>query len=144
MKFKAQKESVSYLFTQICKLRRNQSNALLSASGLHAGQDALLYYLDIQDGQTVSALVDKMHIQHATISNMIDRMEATGLLHKKKDDIDKRTSRLFLTPKGRESVGKINEAWRTLEGKTLDGFTAEEKETLTKLLSRVLGNLKGE
>ncbi|RCH53747.1 MarR family transcriptional regulator [Mucilaginibacter hurinus] len=144
MKFKAQKESVNYLFTQVCKLRRNQSNLLLSASGLHAGQDVLLYYLDMHDGQTITALAEKMQVQYATISNMIDRMEAAGLLNKKKDEVDKRTSRVFLTGEGRQCVGKINDAWRILEAKTLEGFTSDEKIALTGLLSRILLNLKSQ
>ena len=142
MKFKAQKESTGYLFMQICKLRRNQSNTLLSASGIHAGQDALLYYLDLEDGQTITALVAKINIQYATISNMIDRMEAAGLLTREKDVADKRVSRVYLTAKGKESVSKIAEAWRILETKTTRGLTDTEQQQLNSLLKRVAENLK--
>ena len=141
MKFKAQKESTGYLFMQICKLRRNQSNTLLAASGIYAGQDALLYYLDLQDGQTITALVTKMSIQYATISNMIDRMEAAGLLNREKDVADKRISRVYLTQKGKESVSKIADAWRVLETKTIRGLNDDERQQLNSLLKKVADNL---
>ena len=83
--------SISNLFIQICKLRRNKTNMLLADADIHAGQDILLYYLGVADGQTVSSLVEKMNIQHSTIFNMIDRMEATGMIRKEKDSADKRT-----------------------------------------------------
>jgi DNA-binding MarR family transcriptional regulator len=133
--------SIGYLLVQICKTRRNQTNALLSAAGIHAGQDVLLYYLGDEDGQTVSSLVEKMCIQHATISNMIDRMEANDLVKKKKDTADRRASRVYLTATGKDAVKEVHNAWRTLEKQTTKGLTQAQKDELAALLTNVLQNL---
>lgn len=140
MKSKGQ-NSISNLLVQICKLRRNKSNILLSDAGIHGGQDILLYYLSIDDGQTVSALVEKMCIQHATISTMIDRMQASGMIKKVKDNIDKRTSRVFITEQGQEAYKQIAEIWKIMETTVIKGLDTNQQKTLNELLQIVLKNL---
>lgn len=142
MKFKAQKETIGYLLIQIAKLRRNQSNNLLAEAGIHTGQDALLYYLDIENGQTMTALVKKLQVQYATLSNMADRMEAAGLITREKHESDKRVSRLFISPKGKTVLAKIKTVWQQLESQTASGLSHSEQETLVELLKKVLINLK--
>lgn len=142
MKEKKQPHSVGNLFVTICKFRRNKTNILLSKAGIHAGQDALLYYLSVSDGQTMSELVEKLCVQHATISNMIDRMVSSGMVIKEKDGIDKRISRVYLTETGRQSVHQVATVWRTLEALTIKGLSTDEVETLCGLLQKVMVNLK--
>ncbi len=113
---------------------------MLAGYGIHAGQDVLLYYLSQEDGQTVSELVKKVNIQHATISNMISRMEAHGLIKKIKDRHDMRVSRIFLTGKGKEAMQKVEEVWFALENQTVLGFSPEEVILLKRLLKDVLFN----
>jgi DNA-binding MarR family transcriptional regulator len=135
------KESISNLLVQICKVRRNKSNALLSELGIHSGQDILLYHLSLEDGQTVSALVAKMCIQHATISNMIDRMVSSGMVTKAKDETDKRTSRVFLTGPGREACGQVVQVWKIMEAISAKDLSEEQQDQLRSLLKQVLENL---
>ncbi len=134
-------DSLGYLLIQIGKQRRTKSNALLSEHGIHAGQDLLLYYLNQEDGQTVSALAEKMNVQPATISNMIDRMVAVELLEKVKGKIDKRTARVYLTYKGREAFNHVADAWNTIEDKSTKGLSVIEKFMLKRLLNTVSKNL---
>jgi DNA-binding MarR family transcriptional regulator len=141
VKSKNQQSSISNLLVQICKHRRNKSNTLLSEAGIHGGQDILLYYLSIEDGQTVSALVEKMCIQHATISNMIDRMEANGMIKKEKDSLDKRTSRVYMTDKGNEAYKQVAKIWKIMEATATKGLTEKQEDSLRELLQLVLKNL---
>ena len=135
-------DSIGILLTQICKYRRNRSNILLAETGIHTGQDILLYHLSIEDGQTVSSLVDKICIQHATIFNMIDRMEANGMIRKEKDSIDKRISRVYLTERGKEAMGEVAKTWKTMETITTKGLNNQQQSELSSLLQMVLNNLK--
>lgn len=142
MKSKKGHTSISNLLVQICKVRRNKSNALLSEAGIHEGQDILLYYLSQEDGQTVSSLVEKMCIQQATISNMIDRMVATGMIIKEKDAADKRTSRIYITDKGTDAYKQIVRIWKTMESVATTGLSEQQQTQLADLLKQVLNNLE--
>lgn len=141
MKSKNQQSSISHLLVQICKHRRNRSNVLLAEANIHGGQDILLYYLSTEDGQTVSALVEKMCIQHATISTMLHRMEASGMIKKEKDETDKRTSRVYLTKNGRDALKHISKIWKTMEATVTKGLTETQENSLQVLLEQVLKNL---
>ena len=115
---------------------------MLVKYGIHAGQDVLLYYLSLEDGQTVSQLVADINVQHATISNMINRMVANNLVKKVKDKKDARVSRIFLTEKGEEAVVKLKKVWQILESQTLDGLSEEEVIVLKRLLKKMLTNFE--
>ena len=140
MKIGLDTDSIGYLFVKICKVRRNKANELLAKYGIHAGQDILLYQLMKEDGQTVSNLVENICIQHATISNMINRMECNGLITKAKDDCDMRVSRIFITDKGKEIIQHVDSVRKELEKLTIDGLSMEERIILKRLLQHVLGN----
>lgn len=135
-------ESIGFLLGTICKVRRNAANEKLAKHGVHAGQDLLLYYLSIEDGQTVTQLLENICVQPATISNTINRMVAKDLIKKVKDENDARVSRIFLTDKGKEVVIEVRKIWRTLEMQTIEGLTEEEKLVLKSLLNRLLSNLE--
>ena len=133
-------DSIGYLFIKICKSRRNKANEMLVKHGIHAGQDVLLYYLSLEDGQTVSQLATDIQIQYATISNMINRMVANDLVKKIRDENDARVSRIFLTTKGKDAVIKLMEVWQFLEGQTINVLTEDEIRLLKDLLKKVLAN----
>ncbi|WP_291907272.1 MarR family winged helix-turn-helix transcriptional regulator [Chitinophaga sp. CB10] len=133
--------SINGLLVDICKIRRNKSNELLSGAGIHAGQDILLYYLDLEDGQTVSALVEKMGIQQGTIAAMIDRMVNAGMITKVKDENDKRISRVHLTKKGKAAHQQVADSWRKMESITAKGLSPIEQAQLITLLEKVKENL---
>lgn len=141
MKPNSHQNSISQLLVQICKHRRNKSNVLLSEANIHGGQDILLYYLSIEDGQTVSELVEKMCIQYATISTMLNRMEASGMIKKEKDVKDKRTSRVYLTKNGTDALKHVSKIWKIMETTVTKGLTEVQEDSLRLLLEHVLKNL---
>jgi DNA-binding MarR family transcriptional regulator len=135
------KGGISNLLVEICKQRRNLSNALLADAGVHGGQDILLYQLSTRDGQTISELVEKMCIQYATLSTMATRMEAKGLVKREKDGADQRVSRLFLTEMGREAFHEVASVWRQMERRLSRDLSEAEQQTLKRLLEKVLKSL---
>jgi len=135
--------SIGFLLGTICKVRRNTANDKLAKYGIHAGQDIVLYYLSLEDGQTVSQLMTDICVKPATISNTINRMVSNGLIDKVKDENDNRVSRIFLTEKGKEVVVEVRQIWRTLEVQMNEGLSEEEKQVLRKLLNHLISNLEG-
>lgn len=136
-------ESIGFLLGTICKVRRNAANEKLAKFGVHAGQDIVLYFLGLEDGQTVSQLMAYICVQPATISNTINRMVSSGLITKVKDEKDARVSRIFLTEKGKEVLVEVRKIWRTLEDQTIEGLSEEEKQLMKQILQRLLSNLEG-
>ncbi|HEU4551645.1 MAG TPA: MarR family transcriptional regulator [Chitinophaga sp.] len=142
MKYQQHYTGIGSLFVEICKRRRNRKNEMLSAVNVYEGQDFLMYRLKLQDGQTMSELADKICIQQATMSTMIRRMEANGLVKKVTDPDDKRTSRIYLTAKGRATLELSGKIGLELDEQTVKGLSATERKTLDSLLQKVLKNLE--
>ena len=133
---------IGFLFVEICKRRRNKKNEMLSAVNIYEGQDFLLYRLWQRDGQSMSELAEKICIQQATMSNMIRRMEANGLIKKVTDPEDKRSSHIYLTAKGRAALELAGKIGGELDDATVKGLSVTERKTLDELLQKVMKNLE--
>lgn len=133
--------SVSFLIVQIAKLHRQEISLRFSKLGIHAGQDMILMKLWESDGITQSEIIRSLNVEPPTITKMINRMEKTGLLERKRDLTDGRVFRIFLTEKGLGIQQDVVQAWSDIEEKLLQGLSFEECESLKEQLSYLKLNL---
>ncbi len=98
---------------------------------------ALIYYENVD---TVAALARESQVNCGSMTRMLDRLEAKGLLRRRRSEADRRVVHLELTAKGREVAQAIRPvAVEELEH-YLEGFTPAEVSLLTQLLGRMLAN----
>lgn len=86
--------AAGHAFTRFYKPR-------LDALGLTYPQYLVFMVLWEADGITVKTLGDRLFLDSGTITPLIKRLEARGLLRRQRDDEDERQVRIFLTPEGR-------------------------------------------
>lgn len=134
-------DSIDFLLVQIIRLFHQRSHTLFGELGLYPGQPPVLFQLWSRDGRTQKELVAELLLKPATLTLILQRMERDGLIERRPDPADQRVSRVFLTEKGKKLREPVLRALRKREAEILEGFTAEEKETLRCLLSRVRDNL---
>lgn len=89
---------------------------------------------------TVAALARTSQVDCGSMTRMLDRLETKGLLRRRRSETDRRVVHLELTPKGREVTQKIMPLVKEELAVHLRDFTAEERSTLTNLLSRMASN----
>jgi DNA-binding MarR family transcriptional regulator len=130
-------ESIGYWLVLLSRNYRTNVQSHLANLGLYAGQDLLLMQLWDQDGQTQSALADRLHIQQATLTRMITRMNQAGLVERKLDHEDGRVSRVFLTREGAKLQTPVEKIWHRLEEQIFTGLTLEERLLLRRLLMQI-------
>lgn len=73
---------------------------LLDTLGLTYPQYLVMLVLWEADGATVSALGDRLHLDSGTLTPLLKRLEATGLLERQRDAADERRVRVSLTERG--------------------------------------------
>lgn len=135
------KEDIRILFTRTsAKMRKDYADAL-RAVDIYVGQDHLLWQLWNQDGVTQTELCERMGCEPPTLTNMVKKLEAYGLLIRKKDTFDARVTRVFLTEEGRTIRGPIDEIWEKHQDKMLKGISQEEQLLLKRLLQQIDRNL---
>ena len=101
----------------------------------------MLHALWEQEGLTHGELAARLHVQPATVTKMIQRMERTGFVECKPDAQDQRVSRVYLTDAGRAIQTEVKQVWRTMEDETFAGFTPEERVWMHRFFLHMRENL---
>ena len=134
-------ESVDYLLAQICRLHHSRAHTLLEEIGLYRGQPHVLRVLWEEEGCTHSELAARLHVQPATITRMIQRMERAGFVERRSDPEDQRVSRVYLTEAGRAVQEDVQQIWHTLEEETFAGLSPGERVLLRRFFVQLRENL---
>jgi DNA-binding MarR family transcriptional regulator len=104
-------------------------------------QDLVIYHLSQQRGLHQKDLVSKLNIKPASVSSIVNHMEAEGLLVRVQDEKDGRKFKLELTEKGQSLLSHVTNSWFEIQEDITKGFTEEEKKVFAQLLKQVDKNL---
>ncbi|MCP4756648.1 MAG: MarR family transcriptional regulator [Proteobacteria bacterium] len=110
----------------------------LKPFGLTNVQYVVLEILWHQKGLTAVTLGNRLMIDKATMSGILDRMTDSGLMVKKQDDKDRRMTRLFPSERANELKDRLIEERRNANEELLSGFTSEERIVLRRLLLEIV------
>ncbi|WP_282940004.1 MarR family transcriptional regulator [Paenibacillus sp. RC67] len=135
-------DALTRLMKHVLKLHRQSVDKLIQEYEVYPGQPPLLLRLAEQDGQIQKELASNIHIQPATLTVMITRMEKVGLVERRADSADQRISRVYLTDKGRFAAEKVKEALSIIEEQCFQHFSLEEKMLFRRLLLQMHSDLE--
>ncbi len=135
-------QSMDFLLANICHLHHIRAHQLLEAIGLYRGQPPVLHALWKQEGLTHKELAALLGIKPATITKMLQRMEKSGFIQRRQDEMDQRVSRVYLTEAGRLIQSQVEDIWKQMEAETFAHFTAEERLSLRRFLDQLRENLR--
>lgn len=135
------RKSVTHRLVQAARVHRTRAAVHLGRIGLHPGQEAVLKALAERDGQSMSELAAELAVQPPTVTKMISRLGAQGLLTRQTSSADGRLARVFLTDAGRERAGAVDAVWKRVEKEALAGLDEKDRKRLKKLLRQIEKNL---
>jgi MarR family transcriptional regulator, organic hydroperoxide resistance regulator len=127
---------------KISSQMRRQYSEMLRELDLHVGQDNLLCKLWTEDDITQMQLTELLNCEPSTVTNMVKTLEKKGFVYRKKDPVDGRVSRVYLTEKGLAVREPITQIWRKQQDKLLKGLTAENRALLNEFLQQMEKNLR--
>jgi DNA-binding MarR family transcriptional regulator len=110
---------------------------LLDELGLTYTQYITLVCLSEQDGQTVSELGGKLFLESNTLTPILKKLEAMGLVQRERSAADERQVLVTLTAAGR----RLREQAVDRGPKAATGLSAEEFRALQKAVTRLRDNL---
>lgn len=133
-------DRVTFELLQAARAYRVRSAKLLARIGLYPGQDTLLQLLATHGRMTMGEAAGALSIQPPTVTKMVNRLTAAGLLSTEVMDRDRRKIAVTLTEAAREKIGEIEAIWRTLEEEALDRLdpptVRQHLATITRNLSK--------
>jgi MarR family transcriptional regulator for hemolysin len=123
------------------KVLRDAFEATLATSDGSLATWIVLSALSDLEFVTQASLASHVHLEGATITHHIDRLEAAGLVRRLVDPDDRRARRLELTPAGIELHERLLAAVIELERTAMSGLDDGDLLTLERCLRTIQANL---
>jgi DNA-binding MarR family transcriptional regulator len=109
----------------------------LASFGLTTTQFFLLTALYEEDGVAISILAQKVALDKATLTGLLDRLERDDLIERKADPDDRRAIRIFLTQKAESMREKLTELYHQNNGMFLSILTSEERTLFERVVDKI-------
>jgi DNA-binding MarR family transcriptional regulator len=132
------------IFFQLAKASQTSTKFLnLKVSGLNITpvQAMVIGFLSEQDQVMASELGKKVELDSATLTGILDRLEAAHLIERKGNPDDRRSIKIHLTKKGQETGREAKQLIEEANKEFLATFTEAEKNELRSLIKKLRENI---
>jgi DNA-binding MarR family transcriptional regulator len=109
----------------------------LGPYGLTPTQFFLLTALYEEDGILISSLAQKVALEKATLTGLLDRMERDGLTERRPDPEDRRAIKVHLTVKAEGLRQELTELYHDNNGRFLSLLSQDEKEAFERVVNKL-------
>ncbi len=132
----------AFLVNDLARLLRTFADQRARQFGMTRAQWAVLARLEHHEGLKQSELADMLDLQPITLTRLVDRLCASGLIERRADASDRRVKRLYLLPLARPLMDRLAQLGTEMMESVLDGFDVATIERMTAELSRAKDNLR--
>ena len=116
--------------------------AVLKPLGLSTGQPKVLDHLRYHNGASQKDIAHACHIEPASLTSILNRMEEKGLIERKMLNGNRRTFHIFMTESGKKNQKLVEETFEKIEETALNNVSEEEQKVLISVVKKVSQNVK--
>jgi DNA-binding MarR family transcriptional regulator len=138
---KAEVRELTDALAQVFKSIHQRSYYKMEDRNLYPGQPKLLALIKKHEGITQKELSRINFVTPATITGMLNKLEASHFVYRVPDETDKRIMRVYLTPEGRSFAEKSECFMTSMLDQLFDGFSDEELHFLLAMAKKLKDNL---
>jgi len=132
----------AFLLNDVARLLRTLADQRARQFGMTRAQWAVLVRLEHAEGLKQSELAELLDLQPITLTRLVDRLCANGLIERRADPNDRRAKRLYLTAQARPLMDRLAELGGHMMETVLEGFDLKTIERMIGELSRARTNLR--
>lgn len=136
--------SVGYLTNLAGRLLVRELDRHLGPLGLSPGHMPVLMALEDGSAQTQKALAERCGVEQATMTATLTRMERDGLVSRRPNPEDGRSTLVALTPLALDKLPAVAEATATINALVLEQLTPDERQQFFALIKRIIGVLEAQ
>lgn len=125
---------------ELLRKMRRCGHLLYHRYSFNQSQNRILLLLHRKGPMTQKDLLEQMHIQPGSLSEVVSKVENCGLIERKRAERDRRVWELQLTEKGRNQAITFEQQRETMAEKLFSVLTPEQKEEFGEILSTLLQN----
>lgn len=134
-------ENIAALMADASRMMRRSFDARARTIGVTRPQWQVLTVLKRHEGINQGGLAEILEVEPITVCRMVDRLQEAALVERRPDPADRRSWRLFLTPKALDLLGTLRPLADEMIEQALAGITEDERQTLRRSLDRIRQNL---
>jgi MarR family transcriptional regulator for hemolysin len=132
----------AFLLNDVARLLRTCADQKARHFGMTRAQWAVLARLQRSEGLKQSELADMLDLQPITLTRLLDRLSANGLIERRPDPDDRRANRLFLTPAAGPLMEHLDRLGNELMTTVLDGIDPAAVRAMIGTLAHARDNLR--
>ena len=126
---------VFHAFFRAMRLHRQLMFKMMSDKSIYPGQAGCLWVIGSHDGIPQRDLARRLHVARPTITVMLHKMEAAGLIARRPDEKDQRLTRIHLTDAGRRLQGEMNSILADFINSSFGRMSADDLDNFERLLN---------
>jgi DNA-binding MarR family transcriptional regulator len=131
--------------TELAELLRQANKRLqqgtrdtLAPLGLSSSQARVVRLL--ADGPLrMSVIADRLAVVPHSVTDVVDRAERAGVVARRRDPVDRRSTLVELTPQGRHLLDQLDEARRQTAARVFGPLTDDQRRELVTVLLAICG-----
>lgn len=108
---------------------------------LTLGQPKILDYLGTHNGVNQKEIAEGCHIEAASLTSLLTRMEEKGMIERKMLNGNRRSLHVFLTEKGILLQKNVEETFLELEAQAFQGISSQEKADFMDTFLKIFNNI---
>jgi MarR family transcriptional regulator, transcriptional regulator for hemolysin len=131
-----------FLLNDVARMLRTYADQKAAQFGITRAQWVVLVRLDRFEGLKQSELAEMLDLQPITLTRLLDRLCAGGLIERRADPNDRRANRLYLTAAARPLLERLGDLGEELMATALAGVDRDSVERMVAQLAIVKENLR--
>mgnify|MGYP001178879174 CR=1 FL=1 len=135
-------EFFPYLLAHAHSLLTRHVTAFAAAENSSRNEFRVLVTLVGNDDLSLGRLAEMMQVKQPTLSRIIDKLVASGLVDRRESSDDRRSVKIRLSRLGRREVKPLLKRARTLNDGIISSLGAEDSKNLKRILERIIENEK--
>ena len=134
-------QNLGFLLHDVARLMRRRFEQNARELRLTRSQCQVLAHLARHEGIPQSGLAEILEVEPITLTRILDRLEAGGLVERRPHATDRRIRQLYLTAEARPLLADIFAIGADTRGEALDGVPELERDFLFQTLTTMKANL---
>lgn len=130
-------ECASFLLGKAHQYVTQAAKQRLAQYGVTPVQFAVLHVLWERDGRSGAEIGERLQLDSATITGILDRLATADLIERQPDATDRRINRVVLTERGRSMEAPLNHEMDEMNAALYGRFSDEDAQRLRAMLAEL-------
>lgn len=137
-------DHLGFLIADVSRHLRRRFDQDARSVGATGAQWKTLLAVSRREGINQGGLAELLEVEPITLCRMIDRLEDSGLVERRRDPADRRAWQIFLTEAAAPVLARLRAHADALFDTAFEGLDADARAALSTALARIRDNLQAE